>query len=236
VQALNEAGSFVALIQGVLEVTIPWPKAYMDSLWPGGAEPMRKMPWVMYLWPGLPQLWLYGAWTGLVTAVSAATILDLLLLSSFGWSDLIASKLRTVLWLVFGLLWTVAAVWSARWCRKWQAVTNNKAGTDVFSEIWTYYLRGDYFQAEHLLAALLQVNTRDLDARLLLATLMRHTGRMDEASQQLDILERFEGVAKWQLEIEHERKLLAEAKNQQPRVEEPAETSEEPLNQPAHAA
>ena len=49
---------------------------------------MRKTPWVMYLWPGLPQLWFYGSWAGLVTAVVAAAIFDLLLLGSFGWVPL----------------------------------------------------------------------------------------------------------------------------------------------------
>jgi hypothetical protein len=45
----------------------------------------------------------------------------------------------------------------------------------------------------------------------MLATLWRHTGRIDEASQQLDRLELMDGARKWILEIHQERKRLQEA-------------------------
>ncbi len=72
-------------------------------------------------------------------------------------------------------------------------------------------MKGDYYQAEHVLEGLLRRNVRDLDARLMLATLLRHTGRLDEATRQLDTLARFEGAGKWELEMRQERELLAEA-------------------------
>jgi cytochrome c-type biogenesis protein CcmH/NrfG len=75
-------------------------------------------------------------------------------------------------------------------------------------------LKGDYYQAEHVLEELLRRNLRDVDARLMLATLLRHTGRLDEAAGQLDTLVRLEGASKWQWEIEQERDLLAEAKTE----------------------
>jgi hypothetical protein len=56
-----------------------------------------------------------------------------------------------------------------------------------------------------------QRNGRDLDARLMLATLMRHTGRSTEATQQLDAITRFDGAEKWAWEIHHERQSLNEA-------------------------
>ena len=71
----------------------------------------------MCLWPGLPQLWSCGSWAGLALAVGAATGLDMLLLVSFGWSELIGPSLRTTLWVVFGVVWVVAAIWSASQCR-----------------------------------------------------------------------------------------------------------------------
>ena len=73
-------------------------------------------------------------------------------------------------------------------------------------------MKGDYYQAEHVLEGLLRRNLRDVDARLMLATLLRHTGRLDEAAGQLDTLARFEGAGKWELEMRRERELLAEAK------------------------
>ena len=46
----------------------------------------------------------------------------------------------------------------------------------------------------------------------MLATLLRHTGRLDEATRQLDTLARLEGAGKWELEIRQERELLKKAK------------------------
>ena len=52
-------------------------------------------------------------------------------------------------------------------------------------------------------------NVKDVDARLMRATLKRHTGRIDEAREELDSLQRFEASAKWQEEIRLEREALA---------------------------
>lgn len=173
---------------------------------------MRRMRWITCLWPGLPQLWKYGSWSGLAIAVGAAAGLDLLLLVSFGWSELVSPSLRNTLWVAFGGLWVAAASWSVKQCRHRAAAANPDIQQDAFAEALDYYLKGDYYQAERLLDGLLRRNLRDLDARLMLATLLRHTGRNDEAKQQLDTLARFEGAGKWQWEIERERELLAAAR------------------------
>ena len=57
------------------------------------------MRWAMCLWPGLPQLYLRGSWSALAVAVGAAALLDLALLCSFGWSELVAPDLRVAIWL-----------------------------------------------------------------------------------------------------------------------------------------
>ena len=43
----------------------------------------------------------------------------------------------------------------------------------------------------------------------MLATVLRHTGRFDEAAKQLDQLVCFDGAEKWELEIQKERELLS---------------------------
>ena len=173
---------------------------------------MRRMRWTTYLWPGLPQLWSYGSWSGLALAISTAAVLDLLLLISFGWSELIGPGLRSASWAGFGVFWVVAAGWSARQCGRRAAAGNPNTCEDAFTEALDHYLKGDYYQAEHVLEGLLRRNLRDVDARLMLATLLRHTGRLYEATQQLDTLARFEGAGKWELEMRRERELLAGAK------------------------
>jgi hypothetical protein len=175
---------------------------------------MHRMRWITCLWPGLPQLWTYGSWSGLAVAVGAAVVLDLLLLASFGWSELVSPSWRITLWAAFGVCWLIAAGWSARQCRRRAAAGNSDPRADNFAEALDCYLKGDYYQAEHVLEWLLRRNLRDLDARLMLATLLRHTGRLDEAREQLDTLARFEGAEKWQREIQQERNLLAGAKTE----------------------
>jgi thioredoxin-like negative regulator of GroEL len=147
-------------------------------------------------------------------ALGTAAVLDVLLLATFGWSELIGEGLRTTLWVAFGVFWATAVVWSVRQCRRRAAAENPNPKEDAFREALDHYLGGDYYQAEHLLEGLLQRNPRDLDARLMLATLLRHTGRLDEALWQLDTLARSEGAGKWEWEIQHERDLLAEARTE----------------------
>lgn len=173
---------------------------------------MRRMPWTTYLWPGLPQTWFHGSWPGLALALGAAGVFNVLLVVCFGWSELVGPNLRNSLWAAFAAAWIAAVVWSAGQCLCRAAIGDLKPGQDDFDAALDHYLRGNHYEAEQILESLLRRNVRDLDARLMLATLLRRVGRLDEASRQLDSLVRFEGADKWELEIEEERALLAEAK------------------------
>jgi thioredoxin-like negative regulator of GroEL len=85
---------------------------------------------------------------------------------------------------------------------------------DGFPDAIQLYLKGDYYRAEGVLQRLIAMDTGDADARLMLATLLRHAGRCDEAVGQLDALSLVDGAEKWQLEIARERQRLADAKTQ----------------------
>jgi len=175
---------------------------------------MRRTPWSLYLWPGLPQIWLHGSWSGLVVALGAAVLLDVLLLVSFGWTELVGQNLRNILWAIFVVAWIAAIFWSRKQCRRQAVVCGLEPREDSFGQAVDCYLKGDGYQAEQILEGLLRRNVRDLDARLMLATLLRRAGRLAEATRQLDALVRFEGAEKWELEIQEERALAAEAKTQ----------------------
>ena len=73
---------------------------------------------------------------------------------------------------------------------------------------------------------LLRREQRDVDARLMLATLMRHTARADEAMKQLDLLASLDGAEKWELEIRRERELLAAASDSSDAPPQPTEELE----------
>jgi len=172
---------------------------------------MQKDNWVIFVWPGLPQIWTRGSWSGLAVAVLATVWLIAVMAGSFGWSELIAPGIRNGLWISLAAMWLGAAIISAVKMQYQTAAQTAESCDNPFGRANDLYLRGDYYQAERLLKKLLDRNGRDLEARLMLATLLRHTGRIDEAADQLDRLRLFDGAEKWELEIYRERELLAEA-------------------------
>ena len=67
---------------------------------------MRKMPWALCLWPGLPQLARHGSWPALAVAVAAASLLNVVLLATFVWTDLVSPQVRIMYWLSLGVAWS----------------------------------------------------------------------------------------------------------------------------------
>jgi len=193
---------------------------------------MRKRPWVTYFWPGLPQLYTRGNWSALAIAVGASVMLNLALLVSFAWSELIAADVRSALWAALAFGWAAAVVFSVV-CNCREGAAANDRADDAFTEALEHYLKGNWFKARRALDALLAKNARDLDARLMLATLLRHTGQLDEADQQLQRLTRLEGAQKWAWEIQRERELLAQSRR---KSETPAEHSIDPPGEMTRAA
>jgi len=63
-----------------------------------------------------------------------------------------------------------------------------------FEENLEDYLKGNWFEAERKLNVLMRRDEHDLEARLLMATLLRHTKRFDDATHQLNLLVRLEGA------------------------------------------
>ncbi len=173
---------------------------------------MRRKRWAIYLWPGLCQLWLRGSWSALAVALAAAALLNLALLGSFGWTELVSGGVLRALWLMLGAAWVGWAAMSLVGSRRQRNCDPADPAGDAFEKALEHYLKGNWFQAERLLSHLLRRSERDLEARLMLAALLRHTGRLEEAGTQLDLLTRFEGARKWEWEIRRERELLSQSR------------------------
>lgn len=167
---------------------------------------MGRMPWATYLWPGLPQICRFGSWPGLGLAIGFAVLLNLALVGTILWDGLFTPGARKLIWAAVAITWIGSAV-GARLRR--QPTPSDPDGDD-FPHALEQYLKGNWFEAEQILARLLDRNPRDVEARLMLATLLRHTGRGQEAARQLDCLETVEGSGRWALEIARERRGLAE--------------------------
>jgi hypothetical protein len=78
----------------------------------------------------------------------------------------------------------------------------------LFVRAQAEYLRGHWYEVETLLGQLLDEQDSDVDAQLLLTTLYRRTGRIEEGQRKLEELERMDGAEKWALEIARERDML----------------------------
>jgi hypothetical protein len=161
-----------------------------------------------YLWPGLPQLWFEGAWSGLALAFGFGVLVNFLLLATLIWVELIAPPVLGLAWLAIGAIWVGSGIFVAWTGGLRDSSAAAQARDDLFRSALGEYLKGAWFEAESLLGKLVAQDHRDVDARLMLASLLRHTRRPLEARRQLDELQRLEKAEKWQAEIDHERQLL----------------------------
>jgi hypothetical protein len=183
---------------------------------------MRALRLATCLWPGLPQLWIAGSYSGLALAIGFALLVDLVLVSTLAWTELLSETLAIAAWGGVIAFWLVSAWISLRWLLQGPATAKN-ADEDLFREAQANYLQANWFDVEVTLGRLLERQPRDVEARLLLTTLYRHTGRFDEAEAQLRVLEKLDGAVKWQMEIRQERALVADAR------EEPSEKTGDQL-------
>jgi hypothetical protein len=168
--------------------------------------------WLGYfwLWPGLPQAWNGGRWPGAATALGFAAAVESLLLASWVWDELLGDAAFWGLALATGCGWLIGITANRRWLARHAATDERNAADDPFPAALTEYLQGNWFAAEQQCRDLIRLRRDDVDARLLLATLLRHTERKTEARAELDALAKLDGAAKWALEITHERRLLDE--------------------------
>jgi hypothetical protein len=169
---------------------------------------MRWVRWATYLWPGLPQLWFDGAWPGLALSIGFALLLNLLLVASLVWVELLEPGVLRFGWLALVLAWACSLVLMGWGQKARTAQIQSPTQQDLFRQGLGEYLRGAWFEAEALFIQVLANHPRDVDARLMVATLMRRTRRYADARLQLAELERIENAIKWQAEIEQEKQLL----------------------------
>lgn len=172
---------------------------------------MGRMPIAAYLWPGLPMILSTGSWWGLAWAVGFAILANLLLFAVLWWPELLSYQSRNGLGLAALVFWVGSTIVTARALRQRNA-RREPVGKATFAEATVHYLRGEWFEAECILADLLRQNPRDVDAGLMLATLWRHTGRFSEAERQLSRLQLLDESRKWTMEIYQEKQRLDLAK------------------------
>ncbi len=83
----------------------------------------------------------------------------------------------------------------------------------LFREAQTQYLQGNWIETETALKKLLKKDHRDVEARLMLSTLWRHTKRREESLREVEFLVRTEEASGWAQELQQLRTKLVEWDN-----------------------
>lgn len=187
---------------------------------------MRPVRWITLAWPGLTQLWFSGTAWGLSVACSFAWLFSFAVVSTFVWTELIGPWMKVGVWLLLLVVWVMSLGLSFRQLRQSDPVKERAAADVAFRKAQHEYLTGNWVGAEQQLTQLIETDPQDIDAQLLLATLLRRTGHLTEAASQLRRLEATDGAEKWRSEIDRERKLLDELFHPQTSTNEEQPTTE----------
>src|SRR5512146_2881257 len=128
---------------------------------------MGRTPGATYLWPGLPQVWKRGAWSALGLALGFAVLVNITVVASLAWTELMPKAVRKAAWLAVAAVWVGSAT-VTRWRDRAAARQADKPqADDPYGEAIGYYLKGEWFEAECALAGLLRSDPRDVDANLM---------------------------------------------------------------------
>lgn len=205
--------------------------------------PKRWKPSAVCLWPGLRRLWNEGAASGLGMAVGFAAILNVLLAASLVWTRWLSPTVLAAGWLAVAVFWLVSLVHSVAAGGGREDGQPDGGGErecspdeDLFREAIAQYLQGNWFEAEDALRRTLAENTRDCEAMLMLATLLRHSGRLEDAAAQLQRTARLEASAAWRQELETEWRRISEAERDNQQGTDAAEEADRAAGEAARAA
>ena len=175
---------------------------------------MNRGPLILCGWPGLPGLWYRGNMSSLLIAVAFSILLNLALVSSFLWPRSLGEIFPIVAWPVILLIWVASALITYKNLPDLMSVGTKTALSDsrqsdtLFIQAQREYLGGHWSEAEALLKRCLLGSPRDIEARLLLATLLRHSRRLPEAADELNNIHKYDESANWIFEIRREQKLI----------------------------
>ncbi len=175
---------------------------------------MRWGPLMLCGWPGLPGLWYRGQMSSLLVAVGFSILLNLALVSSFLWRWSLGETFPLVAWPMIFLIWSTSTWVAYHRLSDVMSVPSSEKVADperpdtLFIQAQREYLRGHWEEAESLLRRRIANAPRDVETRLLLVTLYRHTRRLDQARVQLSEMQRYDEALEWDFEVDRERQLI----------------------------
>lgn len=172
---------------------------------------MRALSYLTILWPGLPWLWLRGSLPGIVLALAFAVTLDVAMVTTWIWTDLVELPFKLAAWAGAAAIWLLGTA-SALSAFPPPIPTGLGPAHDArFIQARDAYLARDWVGAERRLRELLRDAPTDGEAQLLLGTLLRRAGRLTEARDALEALARSDTGLPWRAAIARELSLVTAA-------------------------
>ena len=163
------------------------------------------------LWPGLPDLWFRGDWSSLGISVIFSVSLNLALLGTFVWPEWYPSWMIRLLW--SGIILSSGFFFLQSY-KRWSKITGSYQSDAKTNErlivAQHHYLCGNYFEAEALIQKIVVDGNQDIEALLLLVSILRRTRRGQQALQWIDRISLCENAGNWRRELEIEKKLVRE--------------------------
>lgn len=139
-----------------------------------------------------------------------AVLLDAFLVLNFFWTDAISSMQRNAFLVALVAAWAVLLGYASFLQKIVGEIRESDKNDTAYKKAVVLYLRGEWFETEATIVSALKRNPRDIEMRLLQIGLYRHTKRYDEAIAALEQIDKFDGSSRWFLEIELERRRIAE--------------------------
>ena len=158
------------------------------------------------LWPGVPQLWLRGEVRGLLHAAWFACLFNGVWLATVAWPDLLGPWTLRACWFVVIGASIFAAIWAMRHWQAWEAGNMvTEEGEAQFEEAQTHYLSGDYFEAEAALHRIFTSGKQDVEAAILMVSILRRTKRYAQALYCIEKLLLLDNAMPWHRELLQEQ-------------------------------
>ncbi|NCY03445.1 MAG: hypothetical protein EBX36_11190 [Planctomycetia bacterium] len=164
------------------------------------------------VWPGLPWLWLRGNVAGLTLALAFAVAIDVAVLTTWIWSELVDFRLTVALWSATAAIWLFATASAIASFPPPIPRGRDETADTLFVQARDAYLARDWLAAETRLRDLLDIAPTDGEAQLLLGTLLRRVGRLDEAAAALSSLARSDAGGPWRTVTARELERIAVAR------------------------
>jgi hypothetical protein len=156
-------------------------------------------------WPGTLAAWRYADLRSLLIAILFGGLLSITWMGTTIWPMWLSSWRLTFLWWVVGVGGLLSLLHNtARGLLRAERPRSGCPDANL-QQAQAFYLQANYYEAEQVIAGYCRPNAMDAEAALLMAGILRRTGRFSQAVGLLDELSLLDCGLPWLEEIERER-------------------------------